>query len=96
MSAGTTRTVGIPWSESSPHPTGELLIAHVCPGEPDEAPEYEEALGYVDRAVAGFAEAGAGFVGLRTTAELMAAWLEADLGRPSGARGPASGATPPR
>ncbi|WP_326768086.1 tetratricopeptide repeat protein [Streptomyces sp. NBC_01591] len=65
--------------------TGEL-IAHVCQGEPGEAPEYEEALGYVDRAVAGFTEAGAGFVGLRTAAELMAAWLEADLGRPDAAR----------
>ncbi|MGW0958528.1 tetratricopeptide repeat protein [Streptomyces gelaticus] len=65
--------------------TGEL-IAHVCPGEPGEAPEYEEALGYVDRAVAGFTQAGAGFVGLRTATELMAAWLEADLGRPDAAR----------
>lgn len=65
--------------------TGEL-IAHVCQGEPGEAPEYEEALGYLDRAVTGFARAGAGHVGLRTAAELMAAWLEADLGRPDAAR----------
>ncbi|WP_329194066.1 tetratricopeptide repeat protein [Streptomyces sp. NBC_01435] len=65
--------------------TGEL-IAHVCEGEPGEAPEYEEALGYLHRAVAGFTGAGDGFVGLRTAAELMAGWLEADLGRPDAAR----------
>ncbi|MFF2408733.1 tetratricopeptide repeat protein [Streptomyces sp. NPDC058092] len=65
--------------------TGEL-IAHVCEGEPGEAPEFEEALAYVHRAVAGFAEAGPGFLDLRTAAELMAAWLEADLSRPDAAR----------
>ncbi|MFG2627214.1 hypothetical protein [Streptomyces sp. NPDC048473] len=65
--------------------TGEL-IAHVCQGEPGEAPEFEEALAYVHRAVAGFAEAGPGFLGLRTAADLMAAWLEADLNRPDAAR----------
>ncbi|MFB6815162.1 tetratricopeptide repeat protein [Streptomyces sp. NPDC056347] len=65
--------------------TGEL-IAHACPGEPGEAPEYEEALGYVDRAVALYAEAGDGFDPLRTSAELVAGWLEADLGRPDAAR----------
>ncbi|MGW9119473.1 tetratricopeptide repeat protein [Streptomyces sp. NPDC055663] len=65
--------------------TGEL-IAHVCQGEPGEAPEYEEALGYLDRAVAGFTRAGTGYAGLRSAAELMAAWLEADLGRPDAAR----------
>ncbi|WP_405716833.1 hypothetical protein [Streptomyces sp. NBC_00046] len=65
--------------------TGEL-IAHACQGEPGEDPEYEEALGYVDRAVAGFTAAGTGYVGLRTAAELMAVWLEADLGRPDAAR----------
>ncbi|MFE6667067.1 tetratricopeptide repeat protein [Streptomyces sp. NPDC057697] len=65
--------------------TGELII-HVCGGLPGAAPEYEEALGYVQRAVEGFAGAGEGYVGLRTATELVAGWLEADLGRPDAAR----------
>ncbi|MFF2330452.1 MULTISPECIES: tetratricopeptide repeat protein [unclassified Streptomyces] len=70
--------------------TGEL-IAHVCEGEPGAAPEFEEALGHVHRAVAGFTEAGPDFLDLRTAAELMAAWLEADLNRPDAARTRARG-----
>lgn len=38
------------------------------------------------RAVAGFAEAGPGFPGLRTASDLTAAWPEADLNRPDAAR----------
>ncbi|WP_327370088.1 tetratricopeptide repeat protein [Streptomyces sp. NBC_01217] len=65
--------------------TGEL-IAQVCQGEPGEAPEFEEALDHVHRAIVGYAEAGPDYLGLRTAADLMAAWLEADLGRPDAAR----------
>ncbi|MDF6045104.1 tetratricopeptide repeat protein [Streptomyces sp. JH14] len=75
--------------------TGEL-IADACEGGPDEdddgrARTYEEALSHVGRAVAGFAEAGPDFLGPRTAAELMAAWLEADLGRREEARARARG-----
>ena len=71
--------------------TGEL-IANACEGEPDEDDDgsarsaYEEALAQVDRAVNGFTEAGPDFLDRRTAAELVAAWLEADLGRRDGAR----------
>ncbi|MET8330697.1 tetratricopeptide repeat protein [Streptomyces sp. NPDC005181] len=71
--------------------TGEL-IADACEGKPDEDDEgcarttYEEALGQVNRAVTGFTGAGPDFLGRRTAAELMAAWLEADLGRRDEAR----------
>ncbi|MFG3135779.1 tetratricopeptide repeat protein [Streptomyces sp. NPDC048211] len=66
--------------------TAELL-AHACEGEPGEAADdparlaYEEALGYVERASAAFHEAGPDHLDRRTAADLMAAWLEADLGR---------------
>ncbi|MEU1469639.1 tetratricopeptide repeat protein [Streptomyces sp. NPDC005761] len=66
--------------------TAELL-AHACEGDPGEAADdparlaYEEALGYVDRAAAAFDEAGPEHLDRRTAAGLMAAWLEADLGR---------------
>lgn len=66
--------------------TAELL-AHACEGEPGEAEDdpariaYEEALGYVERASAAFDEAGPGHLDRRTAADLMAGWLEADLGR---------------
>ncbi|MGW2592552.1 tetratricopeptide repeat protein [Streptomyces sp. NPDC001515] len=67
------------------------LIAHACEEDPGEAPDdparlaYEEALALVDRAVALLAPAGPEALAQRTAAELMAAWLEADLGRPEGA-----------
>ncbi|WP_326605954.1 tetratricopeptide repeat protein [Streptomyces sp. NBC_01799] len=76
--------------------TGEL-IANACEGEPDEDDDgsarsaYEEALAQVDRAVTGFTEAGPDFLDRRTAAELVAAWLEADLGRRDGARARARG-----
>ncbi|MFF3320987.1 tetratricopeptide repeat protein [Streptomyces sp. NPDC002889] len=67
--------------------TGEL-IANSCEGKPGDRDAdgsartaYEEALSYVVRAVEGFAEAGESFTDLRTASDLMAAWLEADLGR---------------
>ncbi|WP_406092084.1 tetratricopeptide repeat protein [Streptomyces sp. NBC_01013] len=66
--------------------TAELL-AHACEGEPGEATDdparlaYEEALGYVDRASAAFHEAGPDHLDQCTAGMLMAAWLEADLGR---------------
>ncbi|MFE9856968.1 tetratricopeptide repeat protein [Streptomyces sp. NPDC005780] len=66
--------------------TAELL-AHACEGEPGEAADdparlaYEEALGYAGRASVAFAGAGEGHLDQRTAADLMAAWLEADLGR---------------
>lgn len=47
---------------------------------------YEEALSLADLAVAGLAPLGAGGRDDRTAATLMAAWLEADLGRPAAAR----------
>ncbi|MEU2431247.1 tetratricopeptide repeat protein [Streptomyces sp. NPDC007861] len=49
--------------------TGELLVD-----------DPREALPHIERAIAGFAEAGDDFTDLRTAAELVAAWLEADLG----------------
>ncbi|MGW1183739.1 tetratricopeptide repeat protein [Streptomyces drozdowiczii] len=63
------------------------LIVQSCGGEPGEAPDdpvrlaYEEALGYAGRAAETFRTAGSGHLGLSTAAVLMAAWLEADLGR---------------
>ncbi|MFJ6436415.1 tetratricopeptide repeat protein [Streptomyces sp. NPDC091416] len=72
--------------------TAELL-AHACEGEPAEAADdparlaYEEALGYAGRASAAFAAAGEGHLDQRTAADLMAAWLEADLGRTEAALG---------
>ncbi|MFD7717853.1 tetratricopeptide repeat protein [Streptomyces sp. NPDC059814] len=63
------------------------MIAAACEGEPGEEADdparraYEEALGYVERASAAFAGAGPGHLAARTAACLMAAWLEADLGR---------------
>ncbi|MFC5805639.1 tetratricopeptide repeat protein [Streptomyces formicae] len=49
--------------------TGELL-----------ADDPREALPHIERAITGFTEAGEDFTDLRTSAELFAAWLEADLG----------------
>ncbi|MFI6640980.1 tetratricopeptide repeat protein [Streptomyces sp. NPDC050504] len=46
-----------------------------------ESGDRETALGYAERAVAGYGAAGADFLDPRTGAELMAAWLEAELGR---------------
>ncbi|WP_351223481.1 tetratricopeptide repeat protein [Streptomyces sp. NPDC002133] len=60
--------------------TGELIA--------DQGPDgatYGEALPYVEKAVSGFMKAGEDFTDLRTAAELMAAWLEADLGDKPGA-----------
>ncbi|WNI22217.1 tetratricopeptide repeat protein [Streptomyces sp. ITFR-16] len=73
------------------------LVARACEGEPGEAADdparlaYEEALGYVGRASAAFREAGPELLGQRTAAELMAAWLEADLGRGDAALGRVAG-----
>ncbi|MFD7440608.1 tetratricopeptide repeat protein [Streptomyces sp. NPDC059909] len=62
--------------------TGELIA-----GQGEGESTYGEALPYVERAITGFAEAGEDFTDLRTAAELMAAWLEADLGaKPSATR----------
>ncbi|MEU4496611.1 tetratricopeptide repeat protein [Streptomyces sp. NPDC023998] len=74
------------------------LIADSCEGEPgDEDPDgtaraaYEEAVSYADKAVSAFAQAGEDYTELRTKSELMAAWLEADLGRTATAEGRARG-----
>ncbi|MGW8950846.1 tetratricopeptide repeat protein [Streptomyces sp. NPDC055709] len=55
--------------------TGELIS-----GQGEGSETYAEALPYVEQAIAGFEEAGEDFADLRTGAQLMAAWLEADLG----------------
>ncbi|WP_407561432.1 tetratricopeptide repeat protein [Streptomyces sp. 184] len=73
--------------------TGDLIAASCdgTPHDPDEAAAgtaraaYEEGLAYVVRAVAGFAELGPDFLDEQTGAQLLAAWLEADLGRPEAA-----------
>ncbi|WP_372411390.1 tetratricopeptide repeat protein [Streptomyces luteireticuli] len=66
---------------------GELVVRS-CPGEPgDEDGDgtaraaYEEGLAHAERAVAAFAACGPALRDQRTAAQLMAAWLEADLGR---------------
>ncbi|MGX6743962.1 tetratricopeptide repeat protein [Streptomyces peucetius] len=60
--------------------TGDL-VASSCeePEGPRRRAAYEEALGFVLRAVTAFEEAGEQFTDLRTGAELMAAWLHAEL-----------------
>ncbi|GGW57964.1 tetratricopeptide repeat protein [Streptomyces xantholiticus] len=72
--------------------TGDL-IASSC--EESEGPRrraaYEEALGFVLRAVTVFEEAGEQFTDLRTGAQLMAAWLHAELSDGSAARALACG-----
>ncbi|MEO3768004.1 tetratricopeptide repeat protein [Streptomyces sp. B5E4] len=73
--------------------TGDLITAAVggTPHDPDEAAAataraaYEEGLAHVVRAVAGFAELGPDCRDEYTGAHLLAAWLEADLGRPGAA-----------
>ncbi|MFF0727181.1 tetratricopeptide repeat protein [Streptomyces sp. NPDC004134] len=70
--------------------TGDLITAAVggTPHDPDESgaaaarAAYEEGLTHVVRAVAGFAELGPDCRDEYTGAQLLAAWLEADLGRP--------------
>ncbi|UYQ64638.1 tetratricopeptide repeat protein [Streptomyces peucetius] len=68
--------------------TGDL-IASSCdePEGPRRRAAYEEAVGFVLRAVAAFEEAGEDFTDLRTGAQLMAAWLHADLSDAAAARG---------
>ncbi|MGY5126578.1 tetratricopeptide repeat protein [Streptomyces nigrescens] len=72
--------------------TGELLVRG-CASEPGDEDDdgtarraYEEALGYAEKAIAVFTSFGETGRHDRTGAQLMAAWLEADLGR-----GPAAG-----
>ncbi|MFW6720028.1 tetratricopeptide repeat protein [Streptomyces sp. MAR4 CNY-716] len=75
--------------------TGDLITAASgsTPHDPDEADAagaraaYEEGLAHVVRAVAGFAELGPDCRDEYTGAQLLAAWLEADLGRPEAAAG---------
>lgn len=62
--------------------TGELIV-RACPGEPGEddtdgsaRAAYEEGLAWAERAITAFDPGPA-----RSAAQLMAAWLEADLGR---------------
>jgi tetratricopeptide (TPR) repeat protein len=73
--------------------TGELLV-RACGGEPGGEDDdgtahtaYETALGCAEQAIAQFAACGAAFRDERTGAQLMAAWLEADLGRRAEAAG---------
>ncbi|WP_326798764.1 tetratricopeptide repeat protein [Streptomyces sp. NBC_01808] len=73
--------------------TGDLITAAVgsTPHDPDESEAeaartaYEEGLAHVVRAVAGFADLGPDCRDEYTGAQLLAAWLEADLGRPGAA-----------
>ncbi|WBB62813.1 tetratricopeptide repeat protein [Streptomyces sp. WMMC500] len=73
--------------------TGDLITAASghTPHDPDESAAataraaYEEGLGHVLRAVTGFAELGPECLDEYTGAQLLAAWLEADLGRPEAA-----------
>ncbi|MBZ4321371.1 tetratricopeptide repeat protein [Streptomyces huiliensis] len=68
--------------------TGELIV-RFCEGEPGDDDDddgtarkaYEEGLSHAERAVAVLTEGGPALRDQRTAAELMAAWLEADLGR---------------
>lgn len=67
--------------------TGELIVRS-CPGEPGDEDDdgtaraaYEEGLILAERAVAAFAACGPALRDQHTAAQLMAAWLEADLGR---------------
>lgn len=73
--------------------TGDL-IASTCGSTPEDPEEsaaeaaraaYEEGLAHVVRAVAGFGELGPDCRDEQTGAQLLAAWLEADLGRPEAA-----------
>ncbi|MGK5636742.1 tetratricopeptide repeat protein [Streptomyces sp. URMC 126] len=73
--------------------TGELIV-RCSEGEPGDSGDadgdaagaaYEEGLAYVGRAVAVLAEGGPALRDQRTATELMAAWLEADLGRTAAA-----------
>lgn len=48
---------------------------------------YEEAVSYAEKAVVAFTEAGDAFTDLRAKSELLAAWLEADLGRADASEG---------
>jgi tetratricopeptide (TPR) repeat protein len=48
-------------------------------------PVFEEALGFVERAVAVYGSLGEEFLDARTAAELAAGWLEVDLRRPEAA-----------
>ncbi|MFE3495539.1 tetratricopeptide repeat protein [Streptomyces sp. NPDC059175] len=66
--------------------TGELVAR-----EGEEGATYAAALVHVEKAIAGFGEAGEDFIDLRTGAELMAAWLEADLGATASAAARARG-----
>ncbi|MEU8912962.1 tetratricopeptide repeat protein [Streptomyces nigrescens] len=71
--------------------TGELLVRG-CASEPGDEDDdgtarraYEEALGYAEKAITVLAPLGETARHDRTGAHLMAAWLEADLGRGSAA-----------
>ncbi|GFE21405.1 tetratricopeptide repeat protein [Streptomyces nigrescens] len=71
--------------------TGELLVRG-CASEPGDEDDdgtarhaYEEALGYAEKAITVLAPLGETGRHDRTGAQLMAAWLEADLGRNSAA-----------
>ncbi|WP_328506056.1 tetratricopeptide repeat protein [Streptomyces sp. NBC_00391] len=54
-------------------------------------PVFEEALGFVERAVSVYESLGEDFLDARTAAELAAGWLEADLRRGAAAAGRARG-----
>ncbi|GGU34155.1 tetratricopeptide repeat protein [Streptomyces violascens] len=81
-------------ADARPHLLAELADTHRQSAEllarMAEAPT-EEALTFADRAVATFAEAGPDHLDARTGAELMAAWMELDLGRPEAAEARARG-----
>ncbi|GAQ67005.1 hypothetical protein [Streptomyces scabiei] len=68
---------------------GDLLARSVAEdAEPVSCvPVFEEALGFVERAVAVYASLGEEFLDARTAAELAAGWLEVDLRRAGAAEG---------
>ncbi|MFE1176190.1 tetratricopeptide repeat protein [Streptomyces sp. NPDC058773] len=68
------------------------LLVRGCEFEPDDAEDdgtarrtYEDALGYAEKTIAVFTSLGEAGRHDRTAAQLMAAWLEADLGRSTAA-----------
>ncbi|MGI5194590.1 tetratricopeptide repeat protein [Streptomyces sp. CA-288835] len=66
---------------------GDLIARSVAGDADDESIEavFEESLAHITRAITGFASLGEAGLHSRTGAELAAAWLEADLGRPEAA-----------
>ncbi|MFC7258101.1 tetratricopeptide repeat protein [Streptomyces lutosisoli] len=70
------------------------LVARSVPSDAEEASTrvvFEEALGYITKAISVFGSLGSDGLDARTGAELAAGWLEADLGRATAAMARARG-----